>query len=257
MGGRDTALTTLHLLHKQFAPHQLIFPQYVHKLEIFERRRPNPSSFRQLGHLLSMCKAAYFTLNWQNQLESIKQAHTYTCARKSATHCGFFCAAAGSATRCNINMTLSFSFFLIWQGVERFYCRGNYIYGPWIYAAIFGRCLCMRPCWNKPSEAKINAFSCLHKVFWLQCRYALFCSTQLQYFPSSVMFFSLFLFCTWIHSLRPVICCFVCPPPSTLSRVAVIRGSVALQDGSPLVGVNITFPQHPEYGYTVSRQDGR
>lgn len=41
------------------------------------------------------------------------------------------------------------------------------------------------------------------------------------------------------------------------SRVAVIRGSVALQDGSPLVGVNITFPQHPEYGYTVSRQDGR
>lgn len=47
------------------------------------------------------------------------------------------------------------------------------------------------------------------------------------------------------------------PPPSASSRVAVIRGSVALQDGSPLVGVNITFPQHPEYGYTVSRQDGR
>lgn len=41
------------------------------------------------------------------------------------------------------------------------------------------------------------------------------------------------------------------------SRVAVIRGSVALQDGSPLVGVNISFPQHPEYGYTISRQDGR
>lgn len=41
------------------------------------------------------------------------------------------------------------------------------------------------------------------------------------------------------------------------SRVAVIRGSVVLQDGSPLVGVNVTFPQHPEYGYTISRQDGR
>lgn len=41
------------------------------------------------------------------------------------------------------------------------------------------------------------------------------------------------------------------------SRVAVIRGRVVLQDGSPLVGVNITFPQHPEYGYTISRQDGR
>ncbi|XP_067374653.1 teneurin-1 isoform X2 [Channa argus] len=44
--------------------------------------------------------------------------------------------------------------------------------------------------------------------------------------------------------------------PFDTSRVAVIRGSVMLQDGSPLVGVNITFPQHPEYGYTISRQDG-
>ncbi|XP_019739458.1 teneurin-1 [Hippocampus comes] len=44
--------------------------------------------------------------------------------------------------------------------------------------------------------------------------------------------------------------------PFDTSRVAVIRGSVALQDGSSLVGVNITFPQHPEYGYTISRQDG-
>ncbi|XP_077387511.1 teneurin-1 isoform X1 [Festucalex cinctus] len=44
--------------------------------------------------------------------------------------------------------------------------------------------------------------------------------------------------------------------PFDTSRVAVIRGNVALQDGSSLVGVNITFPQHPEYGYTISRQDG-
>uniref|UniRef100_A0A8C6NS06 Teneurin transmembrane protein 1 n=1 Tax=Nothobranchius furzeri TaxID=105023 RepID=A0A8C6NS06_NOTFU len=44
--------------------------------------------------------------------------------------------------------------------------------------------------------------------------------------------------------------------PFDTSRVAVIRGSVVLQDGSPLVGVNITFPQHPEYGNTISRQDG-
>lgn len=41
------------------------------------------------------------------------------------------------------------------------------------------------------------------------------------------------------------------------SRVSVIRGGVTLQDGSPLVGVNITFPQHPEYGYSISRKDGR
>lgn len=59
-------------------------------------------------------------------------------------------------------------------------------------------------------------------------------------------------------SCHLLFCVFSSPtPPPTLSRVAVIRGSVALQDGSPLVGVNITFPQHPEYGYTVSRQDGR
>uniref|UniRef100_A0A674NRX2 Teneurin-2 n=1 Tax=Takifugu rubripes TaxID=31033 RepID=A0A674NRX2_TAKRU len=44
--------------------------------------------------------------------------------------------------------------------------------------------------------------------------------------------------------------------PFDTSRVSVIRGSVALQDGSPLVGVNITFPQHPEYGYSISRKDG-
>ncbi|XP_046872433.1 teneurin-1-like isoform X2 [Hypomesus transpacificus] len=44
--------------------------------------------------------------------------------------------------------------------------------------------------------------------------------------------------------------------PFDRSRVAVIRGNVVLEDGSPLVGVNITFLQHPEYGYTVTRQDG-
>ncbi|CAG08376.1 unnamed protein product [Tetraodon nigroviridis] len=44
--------------------------------------------------------------------------------------------------------------------------------------------------------------------------------------------------------------------PFDTSRVSVIRGGVALQDGSPLVGVNITFPQHPEYGYSISRKDG-
>lgn len=74
-----------------------------------------------------------------------------------------------------------------------------------------------------------------------------------------------------LHHCKPVISPFLCaslsltrslslsPPPVFCysSRVAVIRGSVALQDGSPLVGVNITFPQHPEYGYTISRQDGR
>jgi len=28
-------------------------------------------------------------------------------------------------------------------------------------------------------------------------------------------------------------------------------------DGTPLVGVNVSFLHHNEYGYTISRQDGR
>lgn len=73
-----------------------------------------------------------------------------------------------------------------------------------------------------------------------------------------------------LHHCKPVISPSLCLSPSLFSplplslsrlcfgsRVAVIRGSVVLQDGSPLVGVNISFPQHPEYGYTISRQDGR
>lgn len=37
----------------------------------------------------------------------------------------------------------------------------------------------------------------------------------------------------------------------------MIRGQVVAVDGTPLVGVNVSFLQHPEYGYTISRQDGR
>lgn len=28
-------------------------------------------------------------------------------------------------------------------------------------------------------------------------------------------------------------------------------------DGTPLVGVNVSFAHHNDYGYTISRQDGR
>ncbi|XP_022536740.2 teneurin-1 isoform X2 [Astyanax mexicanus] len=44
--------------------------------------------------------------------------------------------------------------------------------------------------------------------------------------------------------------------PYDSSRVCVIRGQVVSSDGTPLVGVNVTFQQNPEYGYTLSRQDG-
>ncbi|KAF7707190.1 teneurin-1-like isoform X3 [Silurus meridionalis] len=44
--------------------------------------------------------------------------------------------------------------------------------------------------------------------------------------------------------------------PFDASQVAVVRGQVVTGNGSPLVGVNITFLQHPLYGFTISRQDG-
>ncbi|MGH6636665.1 MAG: hypothetical protein ACRED0_11245 [Gammaproteobacteria bacterium] len=40
------------------------------------------------------------------------------------------------------------------------------------------------------------------------------------------------------------------------SRVAVIRGKVLDREDQPLPGVSLTIKDHPEYGQTVSRQDG-
>lgn len=40
-------------------------------------------------------------------------------------------------------------------------------------------------------------------------------------------------------------------------HACVIRGQVMTSDGTPLVGVNISFVNNPLFGYTVSRQDGR
>eukprot|EP00062_Callorhinchus_milii_P001146 gi/632936225/ref/XP_007893009.1/ PREDICTED: teneurin-1 [Callorhinchus milii] len=40
------------------------------------------------------------------------------------------------------------------------------------------------------------------------------------------------------------------------SRACVVRGQAVAVEGSPLVGVNISFLNHPDYGYTISRQDG-
>ncbi|KAM5146383.1 teneurin-1 isoform 2-T2 [Mantella aurantiaca] len=40
------------------------------------------------------------------------------------------------------------------------------------------------------------------------------------------------------------------------SRACVVRGQVIAVDGTPLVGVNVSFAHHNDYGYTISRQDG-
>lgn len=40
------------------------------------------------------------------------------------------------------------------------------------------------------------------------------------------------------------------------SLASLIRGQVLTTDGTPLVGVNVSFVKHPHYGYTLTRQDG-
>ncbi|XP_011376522.1 teneurin-1 isoform X3 [Pteropus vampyrus] len=50
----------------------------------------------------------------------------------------------------------------------------------------------------------------------------------------------------------------VIPPEISFDsrRVCVIRGQVVAIDGTPLVGVNVSFLHHSDYGFTISRQDG-
>lgn len=40
------------------------------------------------------------------------------------------------------------------------------------------------------------------------------------------------------------------------SLVSIIRGQVLTADGTPLIGVNVSFVHYPEHGYTVTRKDG-
>ncbi|XP_069826830.1 teneurin-2 [Dendropsophus ebraccatus] len=44
--------------------------------------------------------------------------------------------------------------------------------------------------------------------------------------------------------------------PFNSSLVSLIRGQVMTEDGTPLVGVNVSFVKYPKYGYTITRQDG-
>lgn len=40
------------------------------------------------------------------------------------------------------------------------------------------------------------------------------------------------------------------------SLVSVIRGQVITEDGTPLIGVNVSLLHDTEHGYTITRQDG-
>ncbi|XP_078267432.1 teneurin-2-like isoform X5 [Rhinoraja longicauda] len=44
--------------------------------------------------------------------------------------------------------------------------------------------------------------------------------------------------------------------PFNESLASLIRGQVFTKDGTPLVGVNVSFVKYPQYGYTITRQDG-
>uniref|UniRef100_A0AAZ3RVZ3 Teneurin-3 n=1 Tax=Oncorhynchus tshawytscha TaxID=74940 RepID=A0AAZ3RVZ3_ONCTS len=44
--------------------------------------------------------------------------------------------------------------------------------------------------------------------------------------------------------------------PFNKSLVSIIRGQVLTADGTPLIGVNVTFVHYPDHGYTVTRKDG-
>ncbi|XP_037109860.1 teneurin-3 isoform X5 [Syngnathus acus] len=44
--------------------------------------------------------------------------------------------------------------------------------------------------------------------------------------------------------------------PFNKSLVSIIRGQVLTADGTPLIGVNVSFVHYPEHGYTVTRNDG-
>ncbi|XP_062905509.1 teneurin-3 isoform X5 [Mobula hypostoma] len=44
--------------------------------------------------------------------------------------------------------------------------------------------------------------------------------------------------------------------PFNSSLSSVIRGQVLTADGTPLIGVNVSFLHYPQYGYTITRQDG-
>uniref|UniRef100_A0A4W3GJ24 Teneurin-2 n=1 Tax=Callorhinchus milii TaxID=7868 RepID=A0A4W3GJ24_CALMI len=44
--------------------------------------------------------------------------------------------------------------------------------------------------------------------------------------------------------------------PFNSSLASLIRGQVFTKDGTPLVGVNVSFVKYPQYGFTITRQDG-
>ncbi|KAJ8407439.1 hypothetical protein AAFF_G00272960 [Aldrovandia affinis] len=44
--------------------------------------------------------------------------------------------------------------------------------------------------------------------------------------------------------------------PFNKSLVSIIRGQVLTADGTPLIGVNVSFVHYQDHGYTITRQDG-
>ncbi len=66
----------------------------------------------------------------------------------------------------------------------------------------------------------------------------------------------LFLATQFLYAGNPPIQTGVVPGTIKPDRVAILRGQVSNRAGEPLPGVTITILNHPEYGQTLSREDG-
>lgn len=81
--------------------------------------------------------------------------------------------------------------------------------------------------------------------YWLEKLFSLLYLTMFSKVSPTWLLESSF---NMLSYLPLVLCC---------RRVCVIRGQVVAIDGTPLVGVNVSFLHHSDYGFTISRQDGR
>lgn len=67
---------------------------------------------------------------------------------------------------------------------------------------------------------------------------------------------SLCLYVSLSLSVSMSLCRSLCVSLSLSSLVSIIRGQVLTADGTPLIGVNVTFVDYPQHGYTITRKDG-
>lgn len=151
------------------------------------------------------CKAAYFTLNWQNQLESIKQARAHTHARAQHTVL-FGCRRFSSSPRHKHDVELLY--FLYDRVLKGFTVAGTIFTAPESMPPSLAGVFVYARAETNRAEQKEMLFPACTRSFG--CSVATQSSVQSNYniFHHLSCFSPCFLFCTCIDSLQPVICCF-------------------------------------------------